>query len=808
MAFGVRISHVLCWHRMPNSNFEIYHGFRSHPGCESHDKFQNLPGKMQLIAHQGPNYGRHVTAVRKGDGAIAVGVGRTIVVYSKEGEFEGELRTVGRGQTTCVAFCDGTKKHEHLLLSSTTERNIRLIDLEARRIVQTFPENSMPRTHRVAYVNMVAQTNVVIVLLEPVYPNRQSLNAMAMCFNASTVKLVDRHIIHGLETITKVVQRNQITFVSGSGSGGGRVTGLVYALQLAPAEQDRGTLTITSQTLYKKEQVVLDFSMGCRSKTEIASQFNGDGKEENATGVLIAVLHGFDGIPNFYYTGNELDEWKPMVMEKHVSHNAPPSHKNSRFIVCCEWISDNVVITSDAPGSLYMWHVDVKSNQAEKSILYIRNHAHTRQVLNIHTMIGHDMCLSTSMDKTMAMWRMMGMKQDIPCLALCWRTLRTTGAVTAVGGDEDGIVYGCEQGTLTRVGKDKSVWDTNVASEGTVNEAGKRMRSRHINSLIGIDNEQTLFKTCDGEVGVLKWNADSRVKVSVCKLGNKQRRANKQVSSMHGDLALVESKGKGKKDIIEVWQLGTNKNNNNDNKSNCFGWMKVGTLCNIGHNHFVSSCEFNVGQRHGIAIGTHSGQITIWVRQDQVHFYSISDVNEEYYGKSMDCICVSDDTHDGGVLAVCDSDSNLIIHWFDGDRLQTRARTVKQLGNQSKVTRMAWNPTSSRCYENGAHPCSNGRDTCEAVTMTSTMTKYLVTVHANDQVLVWTVGLCRNDDDDGRGGVGDRIDLGQRGTIKEHFGAVRAVSWTNSSHVVTGGQDGSVRHYDVTRLPQPSRKNG
>lgn len=755
---------------------------------------------MQLIAHQGPNYGRHVTAVRKGDGAIAVGVGRTIVVYSKEGEVEGELRTVGRGQTTCVAFCDGTKKHEHLLLSSTTERNIRLIDLEARRIVQTFPENSMPRTHRVAYVNMVSQTNVVIVLLEPMFPNRQSLNALAMCFNASTVKLVDRHVIHGVETITKVVQRNQITYVSGSGSGGGHVTGLVYALQLVPAEHDHRTLTIASQTLYKEDQVVLDFSMRCRSKTEIASQYDGDEKEQNPKGLVIAVLHGFDGFPVFYYSGNYLGEWKPMVMEKHASSNAPSSQRNSRFIVSCEWLSENVVITSDAPGSLYMWHVDIKSDQAEKSILYKRNHAHTRQVLNINTMIGHGMCLSTSMDKTVAMWRLMGIKQDIPCLALCWRTLRTTGAVTAVVGDEDGIVYGCEQGTLTRVGKNKTVWDTNVASEGSVNEAGKRMRSRHVNNLIAIDKEQTLFKTCDGEAGMLSWNADSRVKVSLCKLGIKKTKANKQVSSMHGDLALIDSNRKGNSNMIEVWRVGTNKNNNNDNKSNCFGWMKVGTLGNVSRDYYVSLCEFNVGQRHGIVIVSNHGHIGVWTSQDQLHFHTISD---EYYGKSIDCICVSDDTRDGGVLAACDSDSNLIIHWFDGDRLQTRARTVRQLGKQSKVTRMAWNPTNS--IGNDADPGSIVSDTCEGTSSPSMMAKYLVTVHANDQVLVWTVGLCGNDV--GNGG-GNRIELEQRGTIKEHFGAVRAVAWTNCSNVVTGGQDGSVRLYDVTRLPQASRKNG
>lgn len=97
----------------------------------------------------------------------------------------------------------------------------------------------------------------------------------------------------------------------------------------------------------------------------------------------------------------------------------------------------------------------------------------------------------------------------------------------------------------------------------------------------------------------------------------------------------------------------------------------------------------------------------------------------------MDCICVSNDTRDGVVLAACDGDSNLIVHWFDGDRLHTRACKVKQLWKQSQMTRMAWNPTSSSCSENDAHPCSNGSESEE------TIANYLMTVHVNDQVLVW-----------------------------------------------------------------------
>lgn len=52
------------------------------------------------------------------------------------------------------------------------------------------------------------------------------------------------------------------------------------------------------------------------------------------------------------------------------------------------------------------------------------------------------------------------------------------------------------------VRNDKSVWDTKIASEEHVKKAGTWIRSRKVNSLIGIENEQTVMNSSEGELGI------------------------------------------------------------------------------------------------------------------------------------------------------------------------------------------------------------------------------------------------------------------------------------------------------------------
>lgn len=496
---------------------------------------------------------------------------------------------------------------------------------------------------------------------------------------------------------------------------------------------------------------------------------------------------------------------------------------NNNLAISCEWISETDIVTSDPRGTLLAWHVP--KNTTELQLTCIRQQAHTRQIFSICS-ARINSCVTISMDRTAAMWHLTNMHIDTPTLSLCWRTLRSNGGVSAVTSsrsteketDRIHVAFASGAGAVVRASMtslETIVLDEISETSVTGSALGKRSR-RCIDALgtliksddcRAVEGDDVIYCVNDGVVGVITDvreegekeqengyvpskegdSGENGVNV-VCKWpklhGGKDNGKMKggRSSWLHGDQLVLYNRGGNNNGRCNFSVLTVAKSENNCTyKLVSSGTKKENEIVDVNDsdnavkNQLSSSkvmvtCIFKRAGCSSSSILAGDSDGKVYLREiDESGTYKLREVKIFTHKRLRKIECMSFDSWTN-LIALSDSDGTLVVQSLDG------RGTEIEMGAARQAMKFYWGGNSN---EDG--------DTKDV------KTSLLVSVLKNDQVLVWLCSIGENS-----------LNVVENVELKEHWGSVNDLAWfsPSSSCLISGGHDGSVRVWDVNRLPK------
>lgn len=720
---------------------------------------------MQILAHAGANWNPNALDVHPHTGQTAIGVGRTVLLYTVDGRFSGELRTTGRGLVLSVSY-GRDKGVSHLLVVATSERNVRLFDVEARRIARSVNESAFKEINgSVIYAGFLrgAPYLVLIVFDTGAY--------IVMDLQGPSSLVVERCSLplHRVRTVVDMAVPLRTVFIAGIHG----LSGAVYSLSFDDYSAKR---------CFEKRTMYSGIAFHDMAAEPLASK---DSQE------TFRVAFIFEGRiePVIFRALDAMAPWTPHIEKAlaDVKKLSPTSKQTPKDLhVCCSWLNSRDIVTSDARGTLTMWRV---SSNDRATLLCRRSAAHIRQIFAIKPHAQGRQCVTISMDRTTATWRLTGCSRDSPELLLCWRTLRSNGPIRALSSvtydDKTVIAYTSAAGAIIEFALNQGFTQVIGETVPVGNVLGKRSRVTIdiLHSLrSSISKPQTaLYHLCDGTAGVIV-QRDDELQCIPCKwtrkANSKKRRrdwsgngngACGSIWPVHGALASQDRDG-----ALIVWSpSGDYAKESGDH---CKLEPSLLTL----HNARVSVvCSLDVGY----IFGNENGNIYSCINGRCVPITSCHTLS-----------CVTSVAVDDVTLAIAIADCNgllLSAKLSEHIKLATDklpnfemlSPSLIKLSIDRAVVKMAWS-SGSAAEEHCQTPIDNPN-------ISKFPDKRLVTIHKNNEVIVWQL----------RGS-----ELFEQSHIKEHSGSVNDIAWVDSQHILTGGSDGTLRLWDILRLPTVNAK--
>lgn len=758
---------------------------------------------MQILAHPGPNWKAHAVDTHPTTGQIALAVGRTVVLYSVDGKFEGELRATGHGAVVSVFYCRDIGL-THLLVVSTSERHVRIFDVVARRIVRSFGEAAVKDAKGtiISARFLSCAPHLILIVFD-------SGSCFIVNIQTSKCTVVQKRSLplHFVRMVVDAPGYARSVFVVGL--RGAR--GVVYSLYAG----NHPTAGIVYDGAALHDIAITPIATGERPP------------------LCLAITRVGRIQPVMLYTKSAYDNWTLLSNSEdnddcRRTQNGPPvnSRKSTNNLrTSCVWLTRQDIITSDTRGALIVWRVmnDDDGGRKDNRIVQLcrRDAAHVRQVFAI-VRLGQRQCVSISMDRTACVWRLIGCECDNPRLALCWRTLRSNGPVRAVmatmtskpeaielcsrSGDSDEheratpvLAYTSAAGAVLAFALCGDRPFVLGEAQPISCALGKRGNNA-IDTLVPLQWRNTnatpsprlaLYRASNGMMGVIG-PRDGELQHRVCKLA-KHETCGKPSSDLlfpvDGALLSVDENGKLAAQMLRdddaenscIPQAGDFKLNAT-HVATCFdaATISAGSALLKGGD---ASAGYIIGDTSGAAyvcarkecrrvpLGRKLGRVTCIAVDEDTTITAIADCQGALVTIQLNqCVTVASLLEARGDQIIPDKNK------VDNGIVQSN---LIQLTSERSVVKMAWNTPGNQKNKLAVFGESNGA-------INEMDKKYLVTVLKNSEVIVWE--LCGPS-------------LKERSHIKEHFGAVNDVAWIGHQCLVTGGNDGTLRKWDILRLP-------
>lgn len=425
---------------------------------------------MEILAHGGANWTPNAVDTQHKTGQTAVAVGRTVLIYKADGEFESELRATGHGRVQSVNFCKSPALTH--LLAVATQNHIRIFDTISRRHFRSNVETTL---HAYCKKNArAAAFNLFTVRFVPGLPYLVHVFLVDGHVFLLRVAKHDMHVVSHYKlpvmSLTSVCECTNLT-------GRTFVSGIKDASGILLTVRTDGRKPMTSSAIHTGTQI-----------THISATAN---PHQNGTRVRLACVNARMRTAQIFESLDAASTWTvPQAAEQPA-----PSERTSKLHASCAWVGGDILVTSHARGGLTVWRVGAGGRT---KLLTERPSAHGRQVW---AMAGGRAITTVSGDRTVASWAVTGLHEDACRLQMCWRSTRTSGSVPVVRAVAGALVWGVGRGAFggVRVAGGVAAAATWRLGEAEVSGSVLGRRGRDGVLLAGCG----AFCRPDGRVGVL-----------------------------------------------------------------------------------------------------------------------------------------------------------------------------------------------------------------------------------------------------------------------------------------------------------------
>ncbi|KAI0564304.1 WD40/YVTN repeat-like containing protein [Gracilaria domingensis] len=710
---------------------------------------------MRIVAHNGPNWTRDSLATSPEH--VAIAVRNTVLIYSHDTTFQTELRAMGgSSRITSISFCNALCLRS-LLAVASQGGHVRIFDVEARRIFRVLVEGGAA-CFAVRFLEKLPFR--VLVVSDSLY-------------------------VFDIVKEVRVIVRRDLPFKH------------VFLVELIPnlsayvilAGKRNNGACLSVMNLYDENDnhvIVTGFAVH-----DVAIRH----RPHHVHPYVMAVASAKLSYPMFFTSQNgiqwiKLPDVKPYIpqqirtMDSYDKQKKLLCSKLLRTAVC--WDVDQILYTTDTRGTLYAWEID---DACQMRYFAQRHYAHSRQIFAIKS-VENEVIFSISMDRTLAKWCISHVAQ--PSLTLQWRTMRTQGPVTALasssrkhGTDEGYISYTTASNSVACVKWIPGEHFFSLVAEACPSnpELGKRKRETisyvttpdqlFDQSFSSVEEQsQTLFvfgfsdgkrgtfSITDGKVNVSELQRDHSTTLRRIYGGSSNRENNKKNESTNKNFVPSAFDERGKRGEVD---LGTS--------------VSVAALGNVLEDDKVTSAcllpkrcrcdeecmDFLLGSAKGCLYFLSKGTETTLLSQS----LSASSILCVEYQPNFSLIAISDS---GGMLTTLKWSNTELQNQANGKESQAKAKAINRYELPSAVRFMRWSESVSTKYSSGS------------------VSSYLLVALQSGETLLWS------SDTEGT--------LNRRAQLREHRGRVNGGVWFESSYILTAGEDGTIRCWEVDQLPQ------
>ncbi|CAN8061986.1 unnamed protein product [Agarophyton chilense] len=710
---------------------------------------------MRIVAHNGPNWTRDSLATSQQ--FVAIAVRNTVQIYSHNTAFETELRATGSpARIASISFCNAACLTSLLAVASQSG-HVRVFDVDARRIFRVVCDGGAPCFAVRFLENMPFRVLVVS-------------DSLCVFDIVKKVRLVVRRSL----PLKKIFLVELIPNVSSN--------------ILVAGKRDTGACLCVVNVYDENESHTLVTGFAVH---DVAIRY----RPNHVHPYLMAVA--CEGV--FYpmlFTSQDGVQWAKLPdMKPHVPHHIRNTDKyekqkkhlysqSLRTAVC--WDADQILYTSNARGTIFAWQLN---DASQLQFFAQRRYAHTRQIFSIKS-VSSKIIFSISMDRTLAKWHVTEAGQ--PSLALQWRSLRTHGPVTALSmstrlqrADECYIAYTTGSNSVACVKWTPHEHQFFLEAEASPSNLalGKRKRGTisYVTTLDQLfddsfaavkEEHETLFvfgfaegkrgtfTITDGKVTVSPLQSDSSVTLRqalVADPTSESRKTFEPTNNSSVPSAMSERKKKR--------EVGMNNSVSLSMLENVLENDKVTSAC------LLPARGPEKGEQMCYLLGSEKGLLYFLSKEQKITLVSTSLAASSIlcieYEPVSSLISVSDTNGVLFTLKWCETESSCQTSGTEG---QVCENSVNRYELSSPIRFMRWSSQAS------------DEDSLASVST------YLLLALQNGETHVWS------SDNKGR--------LSLRTKLREHRGRVNGAVLFESKYILTAGEDGTVRFWEIDRLPQ------
>lgn len=730
---------------------------------------------MQVIAHNGPNWHPQALATHPLIPLIAVGVRTTVLLYQPDGTLTAELRVTGRGHVTALSFCT-CNALTHLLAVGTSDGFVRVFDWETRRIFRKICEPVGGKGATVFDVRFLARFGNVLMVLRLGGSVEWFRYEGGVAISVGKVKLDVRRVLCAEHILTET----EILLVGGVTKG---KRGIVLAVDLRKmvvmnevwsGKDYLFEITVRKEQGERGRQFLMALNQGIRGN--------------------VGIMQSIDGV-----------RWTCIASSEANTAEVEESTKDeSQYHCSVVWCGQDTLVSSEGDGGIVVWQVEDSRKLVEK----VREQsAHVRQVFAMRELMGGDAqsFASISMDRTIAVWVLTSLEGKWK-VHLKFRSLRTSGPVRSLALSQsqprmnekgcpvqkESILTYCSRDVITCVllnaSGDRCEMKGELTLFGSNDGKEKKERVSHLGSFplnaeaLSTDPKRSFdvatLGGVDGRLGLIKIT-DGRLEYIISKKRKRQSKSSdislKQILLTRCNRAVsianngetVEWAFPGYEQLFEEEQSKSITSRTSYNVD-----RMAAKDSDIG-----ATCLVPLESEDGFSIlcGDGNGLVSVQSVRDNGPMSmvdtSLSRINCITYHKRHDLVAAADSC---GSIATL----RMLFSCADHSAVLTEPIIHGQHCPGETLGYLAWAPICGDESKDESCECSKEG-------------AYLAAITTKGESIIFIL------DKDSR--------LAVRTRLKGHFGKVYSLVWESGHSLLTGGEDGSVRQWNVLRQPWPQK---
>ena len=357
---------------------------------------------MEILAHTGPNWSPGSLCVHPTKSLVAIAVRNTVLLYSKQGQFQAELRAIGRHRVSALSFCSAPALDVFLAVG-TSDGHLRVYDIPSRRIFRRIRQGP-------------ASNSILSVYFLPSSPH-----LLLVAYTSGIVEIIPYAAdTHPYKPIISKKLSFKPRFVYPLPSlqrffivTAGHVQKKKNILQVVDLQKNINDVTL------EKSHIVHDVAIRQRLEDSTLKTEFVDIAYSTNDGSSVVIWTSSNCIHWTRLAHGSLDQSAqklPLLEQSERKQNVQHLH------IAMNFSFGPFLITSDVRGTILLWQIE----PPQLNCIDIRYNAHMRQIFALRSDNTLNEFYSISMDRTLAAWsiKQQNNKENV---LLRWRTLRVDG---------------------------------------------------------------------------------------------------------------------------------------------------------------------------------------------------------------------------------------------------------------------------------------------------------------------------------------------------------------------------------------------